>query len=144
MLRQRGRRFLCCELGNANRLDEWKTPGWTKIEGEGNAKFRVPATTGIVEYTEKFYTHFAYAYLTFRLAKPATIDGVKLALNGERVPIPESLASSGARNIWQVPLPEGMTSRNARFRLEVVAPWRVCDVAVTGDRIREMFLERLG
>ena len=145
MLRERGRRFLCCELGNANRLNEWKTAGFSKIQGSGDHKYRTTVETGTVEYTEKFYSHFAYGFFVFRLATPAGIDGLKLSLNGKTIPIAESLQDAGQKSVWHVPFPESLSKSQSTFRLSITAPgWQLCDVAVTGDAIRDIFLKRAG
>ena len=93
MLRERGRRFLCCELGNANQLPEWKLSGWSAIQGNGRTPYRT-AATGTIEYTELFYTHFAYGFLVFRLAEPSKIDRLSLSLDGKPIPIPDELLKS--------------------------------------------------
>jgi hypothetical protein len=139
MLRERGRRFLCCELGNANQLPEWKLSGWSAIQGTGKTRYRM-ASTGTIEYTDLFYTHFAYGFLVFRLAEPAKIDRLSLSLNGKAIPIPEELVKSKPRTIWQVPFPESLSKAEKKFQLAVTCPgWKLCDVAVTGDEVREAF-----
>ena len=168
MLRERGRRFLCCELGNANQLPEWKLNGWSAIQGTGKTRYRtadarsgirensvagrrtaefsrIPLQTGTIEYSELFYTHFAYGFLVFRLADPAKIDRLSLSLNGKPIPIPEELAKSKPRTIWQVPFPESLSKAEKKFHLAVTCPgWKLCDVAVTGDAVREAFFVQAG
>ena len=140
MLRERGRRFLCCELGNRNQLPEWKLSFWSQPQGAGSKKFRTADRPATIEYTELFYAHFAYRFLVFRLAEPQKIDRLSLSLNGKPIPIPEDLTKSNAQTLWQIPFSESLSKTQKTFRLSVTCPgWKLCDIAVTGDEVREMF-----
>jgi len=145
MLRERARRFLCCELGNANPLPEWKLSGWSPIAGTGATAYRtVSNDSAEVEYTEYFFGHLNYRFCVFRLAEPEPIDRLTLSVNGKSISLPAELSESGKKQtLWHVPFPSGLISSLKSFRLSVQCPgWKVCDIALVGDEIREMFLER--
>ncbi|MFQ5733982.1 MAG: DUF1501 domain-containing protein [Planctomycetaceae bacterium] len=145
MLRERGRRFLCCELGNSNQLSEWKLAGWSAPQGTGLTAHRTAKSAAAIEYTETFYAHFAYSHLVFRLAEPAKIDRLSLSLNGKPIPVPADLAKSKPTNLWHVPFPDGMIKATKHFRLRITCPgWQLCDVAIVGDRIRDIHVARIG
>lgn len=145
MLRERGGRFLCCELGNPDGETEWKLDGWSKSAGDGlNRHRRIANDAASLRYTGIFISHLDYGYCAIRLAEPRPIDELALSVNGRSIPVPRDLQDAGPRSLWQIPLPDGLikSSKSLELRIEA-AGWPVTDIAVLGDRIRELHLERL-
>lgn len=145
MLRQRGRRFLCCELGSRERQPEWEFSGFSPLQGKADRRFRTPLANASVRYTEKWYTHFDYSHLVLRLATPEKIDGVKLTLGGSAVAIPAELADAAARRIWQIPFAAGFIKTVTAFELKIDAPGLpISEIAVVGDEIRDLHIRHFG
>jgi hypothetical protein len=145
LLRERGGRYLCCEIGNLDSEKEWKLTGWSDPAGGGLTRHRAlgkqPAT---IQFTGRFHNHFDYSHLVLRVAKPQAIAGVKLSLNGREIPIPEELAADAPAALWQIPFPAGMIAATSTFQLQIEAPnWPVTDLALVGAPIRDLHLHRL-
>jgi hypothetical protein len=145
MLRERGNRFLTVDLGNPDSESKWKLSEFAEPAGKGLSRHRQltekPAT---VEYLGHFYTHFDYGWLVLHLAEPRPATELKLTLGSTPIPIPPELQSAGSRSIWQIPFPAGLISSTTKFVLQLQAPgWKIADIAVTGDEIREVHLAML-
>ncbi|MBT6154698.1 MAG: DUF1501 domain-containing protein [Planctomycetaceae bacterium] len=145
MLKERARRYIVCEFGNADSEKEWQLTGWTAAEGRGLKRHRRPGKKpATVKYLGHFYPHFNYGFLVFRLAEAATADGVQLSLAGRPIPIPDELAAGGAKSVWQIPFPPSMISGTKTMEITVEAPkWQIADMALVGDVIRDIHLARL-
>ena len=145
MLKERARRYLVCEMGNADSEKEWQLTGWTAAEGSGLKRHRGPGKKpATIKYLGHFYPHFNYGFLVFRLAEAATADGVQLSLAGRPIPIPDELAAGGAQSVWQIPFPASMISGTSTLEIAVNAPkWQIADMALVGDVIRDIHLARL-
>ncbi|MBI3863386.1 MAG: DUF1501 domain-containing protein [Planctomycetia bacterium] len=143
MLRGRGGRFLAVNLGNAASEKQWTLTAMGAPRGDGINRHRplgeVPAT---FKYGGVYFSHFDYGWVVLRLAEPRIITGLQIWFNGSEVPVPEALLSSGQRTLWQVPIPAEARHATPDLTLKIHAPgWPLCDVAVTGDEIRDVHLK---
>ena len=146
MLRERGGRFLGCDLGNVGGGEvEWNLTGWSAPAGQGLGRHRRTGEAAVkARYTEKFFNHFDYGYLVFRLAENRTLDGLSLAVNGKPVAIPDDLKQESGRSLWHIPFPAGLIKSVSTFELTIEAPdWPVTDLVLIGDNpIRDLHLDR--
>lgn len=145
MLRERGGRFLCAEMGNGASEKQWQLSGFGELAGAETLRYRVPGNQpASLKYLGFFFAHFDYGWLVFRLAAPAALAGVNLSLGSKTLSIPEYLQPALPRTLWQVPLPPGLIASMQSFELSIQAPgWRIAGIAVTGDEIRDLELETL-
>jgi hypothetical protein len=145
MLRERARRFLCCDFGHTGGEAEWKLSGFSAPAGSGLNRHRSlgdePAT---VEYVESFFGHFDYGYLVLRLSEPQKLDRLKLSVGGTPIPIPPELAAVEAQALWHIPFPAGVIKATKSFQLQIEAPqWKLTDLALVGDPIGDLHLAQL-
>lgn len=146
MLRERGNRFLTVDIGNPDSESEWKLTEFSEATGAGLLRHRQlgekPAT---LEYLGNFYAHFDYGWLILHLAERRALSELKLLLGSAAVPLPPELLAAGTRTVWQIPFPPGLIAATKKFILQFQAPgWKIADIAVTGDEIRDVHLEMLG
>ena len=85
--------------------------------------------------------------MLIRWSSPTTLEGVSLSLAGKPVPIPKAPDSAEPTAIWQIPIPQGLVPSipNGPGKLggSLTAPGRrLAGLAVTGDPVRDMVLER--
>ena len=142
MLMQRSNRFLHLDCGNPQSEPEWELVGWSEPTGVRAERYRAIAEqASIVRYLGLFYTHFDYGYLVFRLAEPADMSKVHLALRDQPIPVSHELRDAPPDTLWQIPFPSGMIAQlpfpeNKAFDLAIRAPgWKVTDMALVGDPI---------
>ena len=142
MLMERGNRYLTVDLGNLDSEQSWELTGWSAPLGTGLSRHRqLSESPGVAKYKPFFYSHFAYGWLVLRLAEPRSIQGVKLTVGSTPIPIPGDLAESAPRTIWQLPFPDGLIAATTQFELQIqAAGWKMTDLALTGDAIRELHL----
>lgn len=145
LLRERGNRHLVCDLGNPDSESQWELTGWSAPAGTGLARHRSTGEGAVsLKFGGFFYSHFDYGYLVIRTAVPQSLEGVQLTLSGRPLPIPDELRQQGPQTLWQIPFPPGMIKATSTFDLRIeAANWPVTDVAVVGDRIRDVHLRML-
>jgi len=142
MLVQRSNRFLHLDCGNPPNEREWELVGWSEPTGVRDERYRVINEQGSsVRYLGLFHTHFDYGYLVFRLAEPADVGNVHLALRDQPIPVSREMKDAPPDTLWQIPFPNGMIAQlpfpeKKAFDLAIRAPgWKVTDMALVGDRI---------
>jgi len=143
MLKERARRYICCEFGNPDSEKEWELKAWSQPVGTGLERHRtVGKAASSIKYLGNFYGHFNYSHAVVRLAEPKKIDEVTFTVNGEEIAIPQELAESEAKTIWQIPFPQDYLKTAKSFEAKLSAPgWKVTSFALLGDRIRDMHLK---
>ena len=143
MFKERGNRYLTVDFSNPDSEQDWELTGWSEPAGEGLAGHRqLGDATAVIKYKRFFYSHFDYGWLVLRLAEPQSIRGLKLELGGTAIPIPDELSQAAPGTIWQIPFPQGLISATKTFELKIqAAGWKITDLAVTGEQIRELHLE---
>ncbi len=138
-------RYLCGTLGQPDQKQEWTFSGFSDSGGAKNDRYKTTGNVATLKYTGKFYNHFNYSHVIFRLAKPQAIAGVSLKVNGRAVPVPEDLAKAGNRQVWQVPFPAGLIRSLQNFEMTIEGTsWKLCDFALCGREVPERFLQRAG
>jgi hypothetical protein len=150
MLRQRGNRHLNCEFGSESGEKEWDLTNWQAPQGQGLNRYRriaaaTPESTPAagLKYKGMYYNHFDYSHCVFRLAEPATLEGVSLKVSGRDVAIPDELRKQPAQRVWQIRLPAGLAKSITQLSLSLIAPkWSVSDFAIVGSEIRDLHLQR--
>tara|TARA_B100000029_G_scaffold94314_1_gene84500 strand:- start:5121 stop:7022 length:1902 start_codon:yes stop_codon:yes gene_type:complete len=140
MLRENGNRFLCLETGNPDNEKTWQIQGLS-------SDHRFTDQPATLTYKGIFWNHFDYTNIMIRWTEPSTLEGVTLSLSGKPVPIPENVVSAGPACTWQIPAPEGLVpsipTGAGKLSIALTAPGRqLAGLAVTGDPVREMVLER--
>lgn len=143
MLKERARRYICCELGNPDSETEWELKSWSQPQGTGIDRHRTVGKTGAtIKYKGMFYGHFNYSHAVIRLAKPKKIDDLTFTVNGETIAIPQELNDAEANTLWQIPFPQDYLKTPKSFEAKFTAPgWEVTSFALVGDRILDMHLE---
>lgn len=138
-------RYLCGTLGEPKRQQEWTFTGFAAPAGSKPDRHQRTSQSATLKYTGKFYNHFNYSHAVFRLAEPQSISGVTLKVNGRVVPVSDELANSAAKSVWQVAFPAGLIRSINDFSMTIEgADWPLCDFALCGREIPQMFLERTG
>lgn len=145
MLRTRGNRFITVALGNPDSEKQWNLTGFEEPAGAGADRHRGLGEQHVAaKYLGVFFAHFDYGWLVLRLAAPRTLAGVKLAVSGSSLSIPEELAARSPQILWQIPLPPGLILSKQTLEISIQAPgWLLSDIAVTGDAIRDVHLATL-
>ena len=143
MLKERARRYICCEFGNPDSEKNWKLTSWSNPAGEGiDRNRRVGKTSSSIKYEGMFYGHFNYSHAVIRLAEPRKIDDLTFTVNGEEIAIPQELKDAEANTVWQIPFPQDFLKTAKSFEATLSAPgWKVTSFALVGDAIRDMHLE---
>jgi hypothetical protein len=146
MLRIRGDRFITVALGNPDSEKSWKLTGFAEAFGIGPPRHRALGEgPALATYQGVFFAHFDYGWLVLRLAAPRPLAGVRLALSGTLLTVSDEVLAAGPRTLWQIPLPSGLILSKHALEISIEAPgWPLCDIAVTGDAIRDVHLEGLG
>src|SRR5262249_28391101 len=146
MLRIRGDRFITVALGNSDSERSWKLTGFAEAIGVGPQRHRALGDgPALATYQGVFFAHFDYGWMVLRLAAPRSLAGVRLVLSGTVLSVPAELLAASPRMLWQIPLPPGLILSKHALEISIEAPgWPLCDIAVTGDAIRDVHLEGLG
>jgi hypothetical protein len=142
MLKERARRYICCEFGNLDGEKDWKLTGWSNPSGEEIDRNRVAGkTVSTIKYLGMFYGHFNYSHAVIRLAEPKMLDGVTFTVNATPIAIPQELLNSKAKIVWQIPFPQDFLKTAKSFEAKLFAPdWPVTSFALVGDAILDMHL----
>jgi hypothetical protein len=134
-------------LGNADSEKLWQLTNWSEPAGSGLSSHRALTDHhATAKYQGLFHSHFDYGWLVLRLAEPQPLSSLrKLTVGSTDISLPGELASAPATDLWQIPFPPGLISSTKTFELTLTAPgWKVTDVALVGDRIRDLHLRLLG
>jgi hypothetical protein len=146
MLIERGGRFLNVDLGNVDSEKLWELTNWSQPVGNGLSSHRALTDQhATAKYSGLFHSHFDYGWLVLRLAEPQPLSNFrKLTVGSTDIPLPAELLAAPATDLWQIPFPAGLISGTKTFEVKLTAPgWKVTDIALVGDRIRDLHLKLL-
>ncbi|MFN8855924.1 MAG: DUF1501 domain-containing protein [Planctomycetaceae bacterium] len=145
MLRERGNRFLTVAMGHAASEKQWELAGFSEPAGEGLSRHRtLGESPAQAKFKGFYYNHFDYGWLVIRLATPAPLAGTRLQIGTTVLPVAESIDGNTPRSVWQIPLPQGLMGSLSTLDISLTAPgWKVTDLAVVGDQIRDEHLQML-